>query len=302
MTPSQPEPLTCETALERLDTAWLDPLPEEPLGADLLAAREHLQECSACWTKWEERRVADRRIAEVMQAIPVPTGLREQLLAQTVADNSKSSALSAAGVFVDQLLAQNVVAASTDQPTVATRTRHDRQLKRRAWWISVAAMLLVSFAGGSWLWQTLQPRRVSMQMLCDHTPLTPAGLTKVVDFSKLPPLPATWPRVKGLRVPEPTCWFTPPSTRDAAGWFIFELKTGRAPAIRGVLLVIRQANVSDPPAELIARPSWSGYTQRGGKPVSVAGWSERGVVFLCFVPGEPDALDRVLSATTPTSA
>ena len=276
MTPSHPEPLTCETALERLDTAWLDPLPEEPVDADLLAAREHLQECSSCWAEWERRRTADQRIAEVMQAIPVPTGLREQLLAQTVAD------------------------ASRIRPTDARRVGHDR----RAWWISVAAMLLVSFAGGSWLWQTLQPRRVSMQLMCDQTPLTPAGLTQVqiVDLPKLSPFPATWPRVKGLKVPEPPCWFTLPKTRDAAGWFIFELKTGRAPAIRGVLLVVRQANVSDPPAELIARPSWSGYTQRGGKPVSVAGWSERGVVYLCFVPGEPDALERVLRATAPTSA
>ncbi len=274
MTTSRPEPLTCETALERLDTAWLDPLPEEPVGADLLAAREHLQECSACWTKREERRAADQRIAEVMQSVPIPTGLREQLLAQTEVD------------------------ASRVQVSDARRVVHDR----RAWSISVAAMLLVSFAGGSWLWQTLQPRRVSMQLLCDQTPLTPVDLTKVADYSKLPPLPATWSRVKGLREPEPPCWFTLPKTRDAAGWFIFELKTGRAPAIRGVLLVVRQANVSDPPAELIARPSWSGYTQRGGKPVSVAGWSERGVVYLCFVPGEPDALERVLRATAPTSA
>lgn len=281
MTPFQPEPLTCETALERLDTAWLDPLPEEPADADLLAAREHLQECSACWVKWDARRAADHRIAEVMQAIPVPTGLREQLLAQTVADASRPPPV---------------------EPTDARHAGHGRNLHRCVWWISVAAMLLVSFAGGSWLWQTLQPRRVSMQLLCDQTPLTPAELAKVVDFSKLPPLPATWSRVKGLRVPEPPCWFTPPKTRDTAGWFIFELKTGRSPAIRGVLLVVRQANVSDPPAELIARPSWSGYTQRGGKPVSVAGWSERGVVYLCFVPGEPAALERVLSATVPTSA
>ena len=280
MTPSRPEPLTCETALERLDTAWLDPLPEEPVDAELLAAREHLQECSACWAKWEQRRATDHRIAEVMQAVPVPTGLREQLLAQSVVD------------------------ASRVQATAARRVGRDRQLHRRAWWISVAAMLLVSFAGGSWLWQTLQPRRVSMQMLCDQTPLTPAGLTpvQIVDLPKLSPFPATWSRTKGLRIPEPPCWFTPPKTRDAAGWFIFELKTGKSSAIRGVLLVVRQANVSDPPTELIARPSWSGYTQRGGKPVSVAGWSERGVVYLCFVPGEPDSLEQVLRATAPTSA
>ena len=74
MTPSQSDSLNCETALERLDVAWLDPLPEEPLDADLLAAREHVQECSACWAEWERRRVADQRIETVMQAVPIPTG------------------------------------------------------------------------------------------------------------------------------------------------------------------------------------------------------------------------------------
>ncbi len=277
MTPSRPEPLTCETALERLDGVWLDPLPEEPLDAELIAAREHLQECSACWAKWEQRRAADQRISEVMQAVPVPSGLREQLLAQTVAD------------------------AASVRPTDASCVGHDRKLHRRAWWISVAAMLLVSAAGGSWLWQSLRPQRVSMQTLCDLTPLTSAGLSKVDDPSKLPPLPAMWSRAKGLRLPDPPHWFIPPNSREATGWIAFELRSGKT-TIHGVLLMTRQINVSDPPAELLVRPSWSSYTQRGGKPVSVAGWSERGVVYLCFVPGEPAALDRLLRATAPTSA
>ena len=277
MTPSSPELLTCETALERLDAVWLDPLPEEPLDGDLLAAREHLQECSACWTKWEQRRAVDHRISEVMQAVSVPTGLREQLLAQTVAD--------AASVL----------------PSDASCVGHDRKLHRRAWWISIAAMLLVSVAGGSWLWQTLQPRRVSMQTLCDLAPLTSSGLMKVDVLSKLPPLPAMWPRAKGLRMPDPPCWFTPPNSREATGWIAFELRSGKT-TIHGVLLMTRQINVSDPPAELLVRPSWSSYTLRGGKSVSVAGWSERGVVYFCFVPGEPAALESVLRVTAPTSA
>lgn len=270
MTPSRPEPLTCETALERLDAAWLDPLPEEPLDADLLAAREHLQECSACWVEWERRHAADQRISEVMQAVPVPSGLREQLLTQAVAD--------------------------------PPRVGHERKLHRRAWWISVAAMLLVSAAGGSWVWKWTHSQRVSMQTLCDQTPLTPEGLDPVDDLSKLPPLPATWLRTKGLRIAEPPCWFTPPKTREPAGWIVFELRTGKSASIRAVLLTAKKSNVSDPPAELLVRPAWFGYSQRGGRPVSVAGWSERGVVYLCFVPGEPDSLERVLRATAPTSA
>ncbi len=270
MNSPQPEPLTCETALERLDAAWFDPLPEEPLDAELLAAREHLQECSSCWVKFEERRAADRRIQTVMQAVPIPSGLREQLLAQTVAD------------------------------AVTVRTAgHERH--RRAWWISVAAMLLVSVAGGMWGWRLTHPQRVSMQVLCDQTPLAPTGLDPVVDLSKLS-LPATWPRTKGLRLIDPPRWFAPPNSREPAGWIAFELRTSKTTTIRGLLLMTRQVNVSDPPTELLVRPSWSGYTQRDGKPVCVAGWSERGVVYLCFVPGEPASLEKVLRATAPTSA
>ena len=278
MTPSRPEPLTCETALEWLDAVWLDPLPDEPLDADLSVAREHLQECSACWARWEERRAADQRVADVMQAVSVPPGLRERLLAQVVAD--------AASVKV----------------TDASCVGHDRRRNRRAWWISVAAMLLVSVAGGSWLWQTLHPGRVSMQTLCDQTPLNSVGLMPVEVRSQLPPLPATWQRVAGLRFVDQPYWFTPPNASERATWVAFELRTSETSPIRGVLLVMQQANVSDPPPALFMRPSWSRYTQRGGDPVSVAGWSEHGVVYLCFVPGEPASLDRVLRATAPTSA
>lgn len=275
MTPPQSKPLTCETAQERLDAVWLDPLPEVPANADLLAAREHLQECSTCWAEWERRRAADQRIADVMQSVPIPTGLREQLLTQIVADASHVRATEA--------------------------SRGVQNLHRRAWWISIAAMLLVSVAGGSWLWQLAHPQRISMQALCDQSPLTSAGLDPASDLSKLS-LPATWPRTRGLRIVESPRQFVPPNLREPAGWIAFELRTSKSAVIRGVLVMARQVNVSDPPAEFLVRPTWSGYTQRGGKPVAVAGWSERGFVYLCFVPGEPPLLERVLRATAPTSA
>ena len=274
MNSPRPESLTCEAALERLDAAWLDPLPEELVNADLLAAREHLQECSTCWAKFEERRVADQHIETVMRTVPIPTGLREQLLAQSV----------------DAAIADVV------------NRDHDRRRHRRAWWISIAAMLLVSFAGGSWLWQVLIPHPVSMQLLCDQTPLTSNGLTTLPEGSMLPPLPANWSKVNGLRLIGPACWFKPSTAIEPAGWVAFELRTGRSSSIHGVLLITRQANVSDPPASFLVRPSWSSYTQRDGKLVSVAGWSERGIVYLCFVPGEPASLEKVLRATAPTSA
>lgn len=285
MTPTSPESLNCETALERLDAVWLDPLPEEPLDADLIAAREHVQDCSVCWATWESRRSADRKIADVMQAVAVPTGLREQLLAQSTA----SAELRGTG---------GSPVPTTDQ--VQAGRPHHKILHRRAWWISVAAMLLVSAAGGSWLWQTMQPRRVSMQTLCDQTPLSSSELEATNDPSQLPPLPATWLRAKGLRTDSPR-QFTPPDSR-ATSWVAFELRANKKSTIKGVLLATRQADVTDPPAALIVRPTWVRYTSRDGKPVSVAGWSEQGVVYLCFVPGEPALLDQVLRATAPTSA
>jgi hypothetical protein len=271
------EPLTCEAALERLDSVWLDPLPEEPCAAELLAAREHLQECSTCWAEWQRRRAADQRIAALMQAVPVPSGLREQLLAATAAD------------------AQRVTPAEDDD------LRRHRQLHRRAWWISAAAMLLIVCAGGSWLWQRLHPQRVSLQTLTDATPLEASELIEA-DATKLPPLPATWQRTRGLRTANMAHAFTLPGTRATAGWIAFELRTSRTSVIQGVLLMAPQANVSDPPPPWLLRPTWTRYTQRGGKPVSVAGWTERGVVYLCFVPGAPGLLDRVLQATAPTAA
>jgi hypothetical protein len=274
MTTNPSESLSCEAALERLDSVWLDPLPEEVADAELLAAREHLQECSVCWSEWQRRRVADQRIAEVMQAVPVPSGLREQLLAASVAETSRL------------------------RESDARRIGH---LQRRAWWISTAALLLVGVASGSWAWQWLHPPRVSMQTLCDATPIEPSELA-VADAAKLPPLPATWQRTRGLRTATTTHAFTLPGTRATAGWIAFELRTSRTSIIQGVLLMAPQANVSDPPPALLLRPAWTRYTQRGGKPVSVASWTERGVVYVCFVPGAPGLLDQVLQATAPTAA
>ena len=84
MTAFRPNQLNCDTALQRLESVWLDPLPDEPLDAELSAAWEHVQECSACWATFQQRRDNDLRLAEVMQAVPVPSGLKEQLIAQLV--------------------------------------------------------------------------------------------------------------------------------------------------------------------------------------------------------------------------
>lgn len=276
MTAPHFKPLTCEIALERLDAAWLNPLPEETVDADLFAAREHLQDCSACWLKFEERRAADQRIETVMQAVPIPVGLREQLLAQTMADT-------ASGCVSD--------------------TKHIRSdLHRRAWWISVAAMLLVSVAGSSWLWQRTHPQRVSMQALCDQTPLISTGLDKMEGSAQFPKLPATWLTTRGLKIVEVPCFFSPANASGAFVWIAFEYRSTAKQPVAGVLLVTRQIDVADPPPPLLVRPTWFRYTQRDGKPVSVAGWSEHGAVYLCFVPGEPASLEKVLRATAPTSA
>ena len=274
MTDFRSDSLNCDTALERLEAVWLDPLPDEPFDAELSAAWEHVHECSACWAKYEQRCDSDRRLAEVMQAVPVPSGLKEQLIVQ---------------------LTEQSCGASAERSTSRTAGLH-----RRVWAIVTAAAMLVFAASGSWLWFAARPKLVSIQTLCDVTPLQAGGLPVASDLAALPPLPRSWLRLKGLRIVETPRWFTPPNSKAAVAWIPFEFT--KKPLIRGVLLATARNNVLDPPAELMVQATRLGYSQREGKPLSIAGWSEQGVVYVCFVYGEPAALERLLKLTEPTAA
>ena len=295
MTAFHPNQLNCDTALQRLESVWLDPLPDEPLDAELSAAWEHVQECSACWATFQQRRDNDLRLAEVMQAVPVPSGLKEQLIAQ-LAETSCATIASA-----EPSAATKEVATAVTTVTQVPVLNRVTQLRRRVWAITTAAALLVCAAGGSWLWFAAQPRLVSMQTLCHVTPLASSGLPVASSVSSLPPLPQSWLGTKVLRIVESPRWFTPPNSKTAAAWIPFEATLSRKLVIRGVLLAVPRDSVLDPPAELIGPATRLGYTQRDGLPLSIAGWSERGVVYVCFVRGEPASLDQLLKLTAPTA-
>ena len=237
-----------------------------------------------------------------MQAVPVPSGLKEQLIAQLA--NSPCSTAEASRATAVSTVPFDATNHDRTADAVVARDRVQNpvtSLRHRVWAITTAAALLVCAAGGSWLWFAAQPRLVSMQTLCDVTPLAPNGLPAASSVSSLPPLPQSWLRIKGLRIVESPRWFTPPNSKAAAAWIPFEARLSQL-VIRGVLLAAPRDNVLDPPAELIGQATWLGYTHRDGLPLSIAGWSERGVVYVCFVRGEPESLERLLTLTAPTAA
>ena len=298
MTLSRPDSMNCDVALERLDAVWIDPLPDEPLDADLSAAWEHVQQCSVCWAKFEQRRDSDARLAKVMQAVPIPIGLREQLLARL-------AEMPAAASDNDSLVphSNNDPIVVDDLKIKAVVARPASTVHRRVWAITTAAALLFVAAGGSWMWFVTQSRLVSVHTLCEVTPLEPAGLSVVNDLKELPALPQSWLRMKGLKIVGAPCWFQPPGSKRVAAWIPFELRLPKSKPIQGVLLATLRDNVLDPPAELMVKSTFLSYTHHAdGKPLSISGWSERGVVYLCFVNGEPASLERLMKLTEPTAA
>jgi len=295
------EPVNCDTALERLECVWIDPIPDEPLDAETSAALEHVRQCSACWAAFEKRRECDSRLAMMMQTVPVPPGLREQLLAR------------ASETFAGSMMSDNNVSKTGREQIVDKRQSietPDRRnnigdkvsLRRRAWAIATAATMLVATASGSWLWFAMQGRSVSVQTLCEVTPMTSNGLLVVEDLAQLPALPQSWMRMKGMKIVGTPRWFQPPGLKVPASWIPFELRLQRSKPIQGVLLMLLRENVTDPPRELVGQSSFLKYEHRAGKSLSIAGWSEQGVVYLCFVNDEPAALERLMKLTVPTAA
>ncbi len=293
--------VNCAVALERLDCVWLDPLPDEPLDVDLLVAWEHVRQCSACWATFENRRDRDARLAKVMQAVPIPVGLREQLLAcvSEMPVDSVAELTSDTAPDNKQHTEEMPLAKKSDR-RVAVRSA--RSLRRRVWAIATAAAMLMLTASSSWLWFAMQGRPASVQTWCETTPLTSDGLPIVADLSQLPPLPQSWLRMKRMKIVGAPCWLQPSGSKAAASWIPFELRLPKSKPIHGVLLTMLRDNVLDPPAELMVQSALLKYTHRAGKPLSIAGWSEQGVVYLCFVNDDPAALERLMKLTVPTAA
>jgi hypothetical protein len=300
MTDFPHESLDCATALERLESVWPEDLSDASLDAELTPAWEHVQACSTCWSTLRLRRESDQQLADSMQSVPVPVDSQQRLLAQLPSAAgwpAPSEVLSVEPGVVSET--QPPRAPSEDQgvPTKVTEVR----LRRRAWMLSAAATLLIGAGGGSWLWFAAQPSRVSIQTICEQTPLEAGDLPVASDLSILPPLPQRWPPIKGLRIVDSPRLFLPPNSKAITTWIPFEIRLPNQPVIRGVLVAAPRGNIVDPPAELIFRATRLGYAHRDGHPVVVAGWSERGVVYVCFVRGEAASLDWLLRQTEPTS-
>jgi hypothetical protein len=305
MTDFHHEFLDCATALERLESVWPEDLSDASLDAELTPAWEHVQACSTCWYTLRQRRESDQQLADAMQSVPVPVGSQQRLLAQL------SSAAAADGWHAqNEVLGVGLETASENVSESGPRhALPDGQdlphktsavtLRRRAWMLAAAATLLIGVASGSWLWFAAQTSQVSIQTICEQTPLEAGDLPVASDPSGLPP---SWLRAKGLglHIVDKPRLFTPSNSKAIATWIPFEVRLPKQPVIRGVLVAAPRGNIVDPPAELILGATRLGYAHRDGHPVAV--WSEGGVVYVCFVRGEAASLEWLLRQTEPTPA
>ena len=138
MTQFRHDPIACDSALERLEALSFEWPPDEPVDAELQTAWEHAQVCSACAARIEQRREADNRIAATMQAVPIPLGLKERLLAQA----SLSGTALAAGCGDSGIPAASAIPLKINSigPTPSVLPF---AMQRRAWWLTAAAALLL---------------------------------------------------------------------------------------------------------------------------------------------------------------
>ncbi len=300
MTDFHHESLDCVTALERLESVWPEDLSDASLDAELAPAWEHVQACSICWSTLRQRRESDQKLADAMQSVPVPVGSQQRLLVQL------PSATTDGWHAQNEGLSVRLETISESGPRHALRDGQDvpcktsaMTLRQRAWMLSAAATLLIGIASGSWLWFASQPSQVSIQMICEQTPLEAGDLPVASDPSALP---QRWSRVKGLHIVDKPRLFTPLNFKAITTWIPFEVRLPKQPVIRGVLVAAPRGNIVDPPAELIVGATRLGYVHRDGHPVAVAGWSERSVVYVCFVRGKAASLEWLLLQLEPLSA
>lgn len=268
--------MDCQTALEILDCVRPESGDFElPEFAD---ARAHLAACESCRAEFDQRQQFDVEVSRVAAEVSVPVSLRVSLLAAMSDSVAEFSDL--------------VPEAETRQTVVEPQ----RPLKRARMIASLSACLLIA-AVSVWLWQ---PGQTQLSLAAIQSELN-LNFPKVTFDDSFPvSLPASWASNRGLRVSE-TLWgldFDERAGHDGAAAY-FTFSTGRAAPIRGVLVAVPAATVSDLPSATVFARAPVAYPQKG---IVAVAWHEGDAVYLCFVPGDTTLLERVQRGMTGSAA
>lgn len=274
--------MNCLTARETLDLARLyagspdevglrDKDENDLPGATIDEAAQHVKGCPACQTVVRRREKIDERIGQLSRDVPVPSGLRERLLARLeVASGPIPTAPQAA-----------------DKPAMRPR----RRMMVAA--VAACAVAIASFAG----WQHLRTRPASLTLdeiaeFALSTGINPAALPELTQFQGglVVQLPKT---TRELSRSKPVQQLSDPQVGEREiGIYFFTLPGRKGVKIAGRLVVVPASSVKDLP---LASSFPGEILYKYG--FCTTAWVEGKFVYLCCVRGGEGELLRLRRAT-----
>ncbi len=263
------------------------PAASEPAAADCARAAEHVQACGACQSAIAQQDRFDRRAGQMCRDVAVPLGLKHRLYAalesaEWQATTVQRALTGATGVLV----ASGNRAAQTTAPSAASG-----KTRRR---IAMAAAACLLLAWGTW--QLLAPRPPRLELAA----IEQAAALEPIDSALLPNL-ARFANGTAVCLPNSVnlsrctitaaakeCWLA--GGQVAVYQFTLKKRAGsRSKPLPGQILAIPRVAVASPP---VAQVFLQGRVEYIGHFAATA-WSEGELVFVCFLSGGEDELQRL---------
>jgi hypothetical protein len=264
--------MDCQTALDILEV--VHPNGDTTETPEVVAATEHVDSCADCESIVQTRHSFDDSVGQLIRDIPVPAGLEQRLLDNLAAhDRSKVSQAAA--------------------PAKPKRSR------RR--WLLGAVSAAACCVAGVWIWYGMQPVD-SPQSLADVRRDFAAEFDQVEllpQFDRnfdVPLLGYEWRSGRVVvDVSSVNGYGEQADGQHLTAVYSFRLADGRRPAVRGALIVLREASVKAAPAH---QHFSAGRIEYVGRRFATVSWSDssRGLVYVCVLPVDGDGLNRLQRA------
>ncbi|MBI1345400.1 hypothetical protein GC163_03845 [bacterium] len=251
--------MDCSDTLEWLEAAELG--QATAADTEVVQARQHLTTCPVCQQEWPARKSWALQLAASISDVPIPSGLRERLLADVPMPAA-----------------------------VSTTAVHPRRSSRR--WVLMSALCLTLLVGLLQFWPQPQPP-LTLVELQQGLSVELAGLPEFRgDFD--PHLPAIWATsfdfdrsfVRGY----------PPhgmaSGQVALIPFQYPL-AGQPEPVKGRLLILPRQRFAESQRTLATQNFRQAQVQYfRGLPGAFLVWSEDDLIYVCLMPGDPEHLAR----------
>ncbi|MEX1098402.1 MAG: hypothetical protein WED34_20320 [Planctomycetales bacterium] len=283
--------MDCRTALDMLECDTLEAPPSAAGGADpeLSAARAHVRDCPRCAAAFRALQERDRQIAQAMQDIPVPAGLRERLFA-ALALESPGAGDTADAVAAEIVPGEGATIPAAEAPPAPVAARRRRN---RSWGTAAAAAVVAAVVVGGWWAAHSGTSRVPLAEWRNE-----AG-TAWDEFALLPEFdggfdaipPASWPAA--IQFTPPRGVPHPDVPGHAAALYAFRLGSGGA-VVEGVVLAVPASAIDSPPENTYFNVRSAAYAAAGGS--ATVAWTEGDLVYVCSVRGGREPLERLQRA------